>query len=355
LLLATGNIGSSLSTEDVNVYLSRDAGLTWVEFLQGNYVYEFGDHGGIIVFADRSKPTKEIIYTLDEGLTKRTITLDNEIQVSNIVVEPQGTATRFVILGGREIIGLDFSTVQPRTCGDGDYELWAASDGRPGGATCLLGRNVTYSRRKQDAKCTNDQDTEHVVSSVNCDCDIEDYECDFGFEETVIAGQYLCKVSIVKPPADPPANCPAGTTYERSSGYRIVAGDSCVHPLPQYAPQIVNCPTSGNDGGSSNKGLVAFVVIFVILAVAGIAGFFVYRNEVWREKALSIIGKVIPINRGAAYSRLGRNALAGDEEFGIGGEINDDDDDVEEDAPELQDKDIQQATSGKHDSFNPRT
>ena len=35
----------------MNTYLSRDGGLTWAEVKKGPYVYEFGDHGGLIVMA----------------------------------------------------------------------------------------------------------------------------------------------------------------------------------------------------------------------------------------------------------------------------------------------------------------
>ena len=35
----------------MNTYLSRDGGLTWAEIKKGPYVYEFGDHGGLIVMS----------------------------------------------------------------------------------------------------------------------------------------------------------------------------------------------------------------------------------------------------------------------------------------------------------------
>ena len=33
----------------VNTYFSRDAGLTWFEIAKGSHIYEFGDHGALIV------------------------------------------------------------------------------------------------------------------------------------------------------------------------------------------------------------------------------------------------------------------------------------------------------------------
>jgi hypothetical protein len=363
LLIATGNVGENLVTDknQVNLYLSRDAGLTWSELMKGPYIYEFGDHGGIIVFADTSGYTSELKYSLDEGLSIQTVPLDQQVDVTNIRVEPSATSHKFILygedtLGKAVLIGVDFAGVQSRICVDSDYEPWSPTDGRASGLTCQLGRNVTYLRRKRDANCFNNRDTEHVLSVINCACVVEDYECDFGFEETLVNGQPFCALSSVNPPADPPSYCPPGTTYEISSGHRRVAGDSCVGDLTEYQSTTKQCPDAIITPTGTNKTLIVVVVIFVVLAVIGISGFFVYRNEVWREKFLSVVGKVIPINQGPSYSRLGRGALANDEEFGIGGEQDhDSDDDVEEDAPELQDHDIQRATSDKRDEFNPRT
>ena len=48
LVVATGNTGQYLykTPEKANVYVSRDAGLSWREVAKGNHIFEFGDHGG---------------------------------------------------------------------------------------------------------------------------------------------------------------------------------------------------------------------------------------------------------------------------------------------------------------------
>merc|ERR1719289_854562 len=48
LLLASGNMGHSLGYK-TSVFLSADAGLSWHQVLKGNYYYNVGDHGGVIV------------------------------------------------------------------------------------------------------------------------------------------------------------------------------------------------------------------------------------------------------------------------------------------------------------------
>lgn len=79
----------SVSTrpEEINTYFSRDGGHTWVElkkgifflkktlgystilFFIGSHIYEFGDHGGLIILAKDKEMTNYIEYTWDEGLT----------------------------------------------------------------------------------------------------------------------------------------------------------------------------------------------------------------------------------------------------------------------------------------------
>lgn len=54
LIMGTGNIGKSLKyrKDEINTYLSRDGGLTWAEVKKGSHIYEFADHGGLILMAD---------------------------------------------------------------------------------------------------------------------------------------------------------------------------------------------------------------------------------------------------------------------------------------------------------------
>jgi hypothetical protein len=53
IIIGTGNLGQNLSENNVqkNLYISRDGGLTWKSTHSGNYVYDIGDHGALIVAA----------------------------------------------------------------------------------------------------------------------------------------------------------------------------------------------------------------------------------------------------------------------------------------------------------------
>ena len=60
LVMGVGNVGKSLqrfNPDKLNTYLSRDGGVTWAEVKKGPHIYEYGDHGGLIVMAPTSAPT----------------------------------------------------------------------------------------------------------------------------------------------------------------------------------------------------------------------------------------------------------------------------------------------------------
>jgi len=90
------------------------------------------------------------------------------------------------------MVALDFSGLHERRCkgydtpdaADSDYETWKPhADGRQRAVNnCFLGRQFTYTRRKQHSECFNGEDFEGVIVSASCDCTEADYECDVGWE-----------------------------------------------------------------------------------------------------------------------------------------------------------------------------
>ena len=96
----------------MNTYLSRDAGATWSEILKGPHIYEFGNHGGLIVVAKMAAlgSADSVQFSRDEGLSWELVPLMSPMDVHNIRVDPQGVGTAFVIHG----------TDPQSTPGDGD-------------------------------------------------------------------------------------------------------------------------------------------------------------------------------------------------------------------------------------------
>lgn len=71
LIMGTGNVGKYLANraDQVNTYLSRDGGLTWFEVKSGSHIYEFGDHGALILMASDQEATDKLHYSWNEGIS----------------------------------------------------------------------------------------------------------------------------------------------------------------------------------------------------------------------------------------------------------------------------------------------
>uniref|UniRef100_A0A0G4F4M6 VPS10 domain-containing protein n=1 Tax=Chromera velia CCMP2878 TaxID=1169474 RepID=A0A0G4F4M6_9ALVE len=234
IILGTGNVGGHLRYEpdEINTYLSRDGGVSWVEAHKGAFIYEFGDHGGLIVMADDLRKTNQVVFSWNEGQSWYDFDLGAyPVEVDNIVIEPNASAVEFLLYGTRGDAGvlfhLDFGALgQPACKGiwaadsvSSDYESWTPSTGGTSG--CSLGRQVTYTRRKQTSECFNGQDFQRPVFKKNCECSEEDFECEFGFTRKV--GSTTCS------PEDPDLTAESCATggYVYTDAYRKVPGDTC--------------------------------------------------------------------------------------------------------------------------------
>ena len=282
LILANGNVGRYLSYnhEDVSTFLSRDGGLNWFEIRKGSHIYEMGDHGALILIADDQKPTTEIYYSWDEGLTFEPLKISEEkLLIKNIIIEPTSTSQHFVVYGevqkkgnSRGIaIGVDFSGLHEPQCKnadspdipESDYERWTPNDGKTGHG-CLLGHKTIYIRRKREAKCYNGLLFERKIVSENCDCIEEDYECDVGYARSDVGEPCISTYKRVDEldVENPPANC--NGFYRISKGYRKIPGNTCVNGV-KYDPILIPCPYSG---------IFSYLgVIFVLILLAGIIVF----------------------------------------------------------------------------------
>ena len=79
LLMALGNLGSSLSSSgrDVRLYFSRDGGFTWFEVASGSWEFQFAALGSVIVMVRKRVSTNFIRWSCDEGHTWERTTFSN--------------------------------------------------------------------------------------------------------------------------------------------------------------------------------------------------------------------------------------------------------------------------------------
>lgn len=274
IIVGTGNVGPSLRFEpdQTNTYISRNGGLTWMEAHKGAFIYEYGDHGGLVVMADDVRKTKLVVFSWNEGQSWYDFELSSmPVEVDNIVTEPNATSTKFLLYGTRGDTGvmyhLDFESLGQALCKgvwaadsvSSDYEMWSPSDGK-NTEKCLMGKQVTYTRRKQTSECFNGEKFERPVSRKNCECTQEDFECEVGFTRPV--GSTECRFAddgSIKIPL----SC-ARNDHFFATGYRKVVGDTCEGG---WQPQQVSvaCPAKPMSKGAWSV-LGALGMLAVVLA-----------------------------------------------------------------------------------------
>lgn len=327
MILGNGNIGKYLSYDEdlINTYISKDAGNTWFEILNGPHLYQIGDSGGIIVFAKFNQYTDHVLYTLDQGLTfkkvyfnenlvnieyldinkdnqnnfHKVINIDSEnfndnisyansdneksyntirLKVINIATTPENKSLSFTITGKSHHEGiniyLDFKSLNLRNCNENnftanlfsnkeyDFEKWVPSSAFNLFNSCLMGKKTEYIRKKSNAICVLGENYIVKSDSHSCSCKAEDYECDIGF----IRKGLNCIKETIDPNIEidifsPPDIC--YDTYKVTKGYRRIPGNQCTgEGIIEYEPIIMYCP---NNIFSLTSSIIFFTMFFGII------------------------------------------------------------------------------------------
>lgn len=192
LMMGVGNVGGFLGRKpDADTFITRDGGVEWHPVKKGNYMWEYGDQGSIIVIVEEEVATKSVFYTLNEGIDWLEYQFtDEDFTVAAISTVPSDKSRNFILWGkdsasGSKIatVNLDFTGLAGKQCEldekdpeKGDYYLWepkhpAQKD------NCLFGHVAQYHRKRPEAQCFNGLDFQHLHSIArNCPCTREDFE-----------------------------------------------------------------------------------------------------------------------------------------------------------------------------------
>lgn len=89
LIAATGNTGTYLKigvNEPACTWLSNDGGYTWRDVANFAGIYEFGDHGAVIVMGQHltEGPTDTVYFSVDQGHCWSKVKLAEPIDIQNI-------------------------------------------------------------------------------------------------------------------------------------------------------------------------------------------------------------------------------------------------------------------------------
>jgi len=380
LIIGNGNVGEYLLLEppSTSTFISTDGGISFSELFRGTSIYEIGDHGGIVVWAELGKVVTIIHYTLDFGKTSNYITLDKPIRVWNIVSEDYLNGTSFLVIDFtyKTVVHLEFKDAFNNKVCDlrVDYEDWSpvnpyTKDSE--GLKCLMGKEVVYSRRKVGSMCHSPPDYQDhkIKSQKHCKCTYEDFECDYGYYYTrrETSGKIICERDETIVLSDPPLWCKPGRKYNSTNGYRLEAGNDCrdgidMHPTEKACPgtalEDADTTSGPSEGSSHTAGWVAIGVLVPIILLIVVAAFVALNSEKLRDR-IPFLASLSNLRDG--YARMGQpggapGALFDDEEYIIGSLDDRQEGHEEEDADGLKNVDLNSAHNSAvaDDEFDPR-
>lgn len=199
IMMGVGNVGEHLGKkvdeETISTFITRDGGVKWHAVKRGNFMWEYGDQGSIIVIVQQKVATDVVFYSLDEGETWADYQFTSApMEIESITTVPSDKSRNFLLWGrvaskGSEVstVNLDFSGLKerarqcdfnsedPESSGD-DYELWSPQ--HPLSETdCLFGHKAKYVRKKVKALCYNGRTLPKLDKIMdNCTCTRQDFE-----------------------------------------------------------------------------------------------------------------------------------------------------------------------------------
>lgn len=296
-MLGVGNVGEFLGPKrEGNTFMSTDGGISWRTAKNGQYMWEFGDQGSIVVIVQEAIATNAVYYSRDEGRTWKEYKFSEyDMVIDDITTVPSDTSTNFLLWGTSRnrkaaTINLDFSGLTTTKCKlldpsdpKSDYTVFEPKHPFQEG-NCLFGHVWQYYRKKPAADCYNGArlDDGALFKQVqNCTCTRSDFECDYNYERT---NDGSCKlVSGLHPISADEfcANHPDAITFYNPTGYRRIPLTTCQGGM-QMDQSSDSQPCKGHEDeykkqhGISGVGLFFAIVLPIVAAVA--IGWWIYTK-----------------------------------------------------------------------------
>jgi photosystem II stability/assembly factor-like uncharacterized protein len=302
LMMGVGNVGEHLTRKsEGSLFITADGGITWQAVKKGNYMWEYGDQGSIIVIVQEQVATNIVYYSRDEG--KNWIEYkfsDEKMIIEGISTLPSDTSRNFLLWGkdaesGSKIatVNLDFTGLTDKQCKideenpddpKNDYYLWSPKHPLQKD-NCLFGHIAQYHRKRVDRDCYNGRSLNKQVHNELkiCDCTREDFECDYNYET---ASDGSCQLVPGLEPPDHSKACardPKKISYFEPTGYRKIPLSQCQGGKElEFTGTERPCPGHDKDFAERHRGLSGFwlfVVAFLFpVAVATAVGYWVWKN-----------------------------------------------------------------------------
>ncbi|XP_061628110.1 VPS10 domain-containing receptor SorCS1 isoform X1 [Phyllopteryx taeniolatus] len=251
IIVASGSFGSELTTSNVSVYITSDAGNTWRQIFSEEYAVLYLDQGGALVAIRHTPlPIRHLWLSFDEGRQWNKYSFTNTpLFVDGVLGEP-GEETLIMTIFGHishrsewQLVKIDFRSIFNRRCTETDYQPWHLhNQGEP----CLMGVKRIYRKLKPTSRCVMGKLYLASVSSGPCDCTEADFECDYGYERRTNG---KCTPAFWFHPSVMSRNCTTGMTFLNSTGYRKVVSNNCnAGVIVEYTAKRQQCPMQAPKG-----------------------------------------------------------------------------------------------------------
>ncbi|XP_061693675.1 VPS10 domain-containing receptor SorCS1-like isoform X2 [Syngnathoides biaculeatus] len=280
IIIASGVVGPELSTTNVSVFITSDAGNTWKEVFQEEYSVFFLNQGGSLVAIRHTPlPIRHIWLSFDEGRNWDKFSFTSlPLYVDGVLGEP-GEDTLIMTIFGHfshrsewQLVKIDFRSIFQYRCTSEDYVTWQLDNE---GEVCIMGMKRIFQKLRVNARCVKAGEQYISQMSDSCPCTEADFECDYGFERQLDGS---CTPAFWFVPSATSRDCITGDSFLNSTGYRRALSNNCTDgTLLKYSPKWQKCPSQ------VPKGLQLFTSEGVLVAT-------LYKNVtflVFLEEGLS--------------------------------------------------------------------
>uniref|UniRef100_A0A8C1UCK3 VPS10 domain-containing receptor SorCS2 n=1 Tax=Cyprinus carpio TaxID=7962 RepID=A0A8C1UCK3_CYPCA len=273
IIVASGSIGAELTSSNVSMFITSDAGNTWRQIFDEEYSVLYLDQGGALVAIRHTPlPIRHLWLSFDEGRVWNKYSFTSSpLFVDGVLGEP-GEETLIMTIFGHvshrsewQLVKIDFRSIFNRRCIESDYVPWDLHDQ---GERCLMGVKRVYRKLKPIARCVMGKTYSVTMISEPCDCTESDFECDYGFERRADG---KCTPAFWFLPSSMSRTCTTEHTFLNSTGYRKVVSNNCTggvmeqftarrQPCPSQAPRGLHLVTSEGKLTATTASNVTFLV-----------------------------------------------------------------------------------------------
>ncbi|NXM85148.1 SORC1 protein, partial [Oenanthe oenanthe] len=158
IIVASGNIGTELSDNDISMFVTSDAGNTWRQIFEEEHSVLFLDQGGVLVaMKHTSLPIRHLWLSFDEGRSWSKYSFTSlPLFVDGVLGEP-GEETLIMTVFGHfshrsewQLVKVDYKSIFDRRCAEEDYRPWQLHSQ---GEACIMGAKRIYRKRRSEKKC----------------------------------------------------------------------------------------------------------------------------------------------------------------------------------------------------------